>query len=268
MPPSPIPAPLPPWARWLLQLAPLIAVGLQDALQYIGTLKDASSDTPDQWRHVQIVFQLQGNADPADRYVTTMDIVNITNGKVDATWTDQDYTTAEGALETFIRNVYLAHAPTQLQCIGTYWYRRQFNPLSLSAPYPPSGPPERTFGIGAQGTVAGSMAIPQSAMTTTDRSSYPRHWGRNYWPIPASNQLKADGHFIASVCDTMAAGLAQCYASLMQAEFFPVVTVTQIQGARARGLLGVTEVQCDDVPDVVRRRRPHSTTYRAVVPVP
>jgi hypothetical protein len=43
--------------------------------------------------------------------------------------------------------------------------------------------------------------------------------------------------------------------------------VTQAQKADLRGLLTISEVQVDDVPDVIRRRRAHTTTYRKVLPL-
>jgi len=43
---------------------------------------------------------------------------------------------------------------------------------------------------------------------------------------------------------------------------WPFVPSTQADGVLAPAMLGISEVQVDDVPDVVRRRRPRQTSYR------
>jgi len=45
------------------------------------------------------------------------------------------------------------------------------------------------------------------------------------------------------------------------------VPTTQVNGVASRQLLGIAKIQVDNVPDVVRRRRPRTTTYRKVLPV-
>jgi hypothetical protein len=57
------------------------------------------------------------------------------------------------------------------------------------------------------------------------------------------------------------------YGALMAAEFFPVVPVTQVDKLASRGLLTVQEIQVDNVPDVIRRRRIAATGYRKILPV-
>lgn len=261
MAPSPIPAPLPPWARALLQVAPFIQPALQNVLQYIHELLDGAQANPSEWRHIQILFELNGNIDPADVWVTTLDLINITGGNVDNSWTEADYDAVDAELIDLIAAL-LPAMPTNVKSKELRYYRRTFNPLSQTKPYPPSGPPERITALGFSGTAAGAFQVPQVAFTSTEKTPYPRHWGRNYWPAPSPTMITATGHFAASTIDTIGAAVQGAYLSLQQAEFFPVVPVTQIQGAPARALLVVNQVQVDDVPDVVRRRRPHSTTHR------
>jgi hypothetical protein len=56
------------------------------------------------------------------------------------------------------------------------------------------------------------------------------------------------------------------YSALATAELFPVVAVTQVDKAPSRGLLTIDKVTIDDIPDVIRRRRPRNTVYRKTLP--
>lgn len=262
MPPSPIPAPLPPWARTLLQVAPFISAGLQEVLQYFGEAHDATSSTPSQWRRVQLTAELIGNVNSRDRASTTLDFAKMTAGGVDPNWTAGDETALRNGVLGMITDwasymTALAHWTTASE------YRMQFNPLNITPPLVPSGPPIWTNTYNLAGTQAPpSLQPPQVAATTTDKTAYPKHWGRNYWPYPDHNKVSPTGHWTAAMCDGFGSALAGRYATLMAAQIFPVTVVTQIQKAPARGLLTVTQLQMDDVPDVIRRRRPSQTTHR------
>lgn len=265
VPPSPIPAPLPPWARALLQALPFITAGLQEVLQFIGSLDTAEATQPDEWRHVQIGFELVSNTDSADRYVTTMDIVNITNGQVDSSWTAGDYDYVDGIIGGLVTG-YMAYTNNNLRHIDRKYYRRLFNPLTDSKPFPPVGPPEHTVLGGTIGTMTQPYPAPQVSATSTDRTTYPKHWGRNYWPLPGPSNFTSTGHLSPTFVDALGALVHDAYNSLMVGEMFPVTPVTQIQGAPARALLTTTAVQVDDVPDVVRRRRPKHPTHKYFQP--
>lgn len=266
MAPTPIPAPLPPWARALLQIAPFIQAGLQEVLQHIGPMSDNSATAEKSWRHVHFVWQLKANTETADHCVTTMDIANITGGKLDDTWTDADYTnvhTELAALATSWLN--FVHLEGRLNEVR--YYRRAFNPLTETKPFAPSGPPERIFTVNQVGTAGALLQAPQVAVTHTERTPYRRHWGRAYWPYLAPQSVTSTGHVTTTCVDALAAALQTRYANLMAKEFFPVVPVTQVDKAITRGLLTTNVISVDDVPDVQRRRRPKVTTYRKVLPV-
>lgn len=265
MPPSPIPAPLPPWARTLLQVAPFIQAGLQEVLQYIHAINAVDQAPAAEWRHLQIVWERVGNAEAADRYVNSFDIVNITNGNVDSTWTDTDYNTVQTQVVGMIA-AFQALQASGMRCKEVRYYRRQFNPVTFTDPFAPSGPPDRIFQVGTVGTGTGASTTAQVAITHTEKTPYPRHWGRSYWPVPAAGVIGTDGYIVSSLIDTFAAQLGSHMQTLQAAEFFPVVPVTQIQKAPARALLQVNSIQVDNVADVIRRRRPSVTTHRAFAP--
>ena len=269
--PSPIPAPLPPWAKWLLQVAPLIAQGLQLALDHIGPLSDSAQPTPSEWRHLQVVGSPQSSVDPGERFVTTFDVVNITGSKVDSSWTQQDYDLVASNLDALLLAI-STHMAVEARWQELRFYRRLFNPVGTTdehgrdAPYAKSGPPTIIYPMNRVGSLADAQA-PQVAITTTDRTPYAKHWGRNYWPWPGAPTCSPTGRITTTIVNAYATALHTFYDTLMRAEMFPVVTVTSINKTPARGLLGVSEIQVDDVFDVIRRRRSSSTLLRVVQPV-
>jgi hypothetical protein len=260
MPPSPIPAPLPPWSRTLLQLAPLIFAGLQEALQYIGTMHAADEATPDSWMHVQCIGQPVGSTERSDDFVTTFDIVNITGGAIDNTWTTGDFGYVDNELNVLLNN-WATKMSADYKWREKRYYKRFFNPLTNSQPFAKTGAPVY---IAPNNTVGGAVRrqCPQASMTSTDRTTYPRHWGRNYWPHPTPDLYGPGGYITNLEVDALTTWVHQTYTNLQAQQFYPVVPVTQVDKVATRGLLTVTEVQVDNLADVIRRRRPRIATYK------
>lgn len=263
VPPSPIPAPLPPWARTLLQLVPLITAGLQEALQYIGTMNDNTGTANSEWRRVLLTGKPVGSVDAADNWVTTMDLVNITNGTIDNSWTSGDYSTTDAILQSLCSG-WAAHMNSHHTFVDIRYYRMAFNPLTDPRPFQKTGPPDHIAVAPYVGQAGGTQA-PQVAMTTTDRTAYPKHWGRNYWPHPVPTFATDGMHILQATVDAWATALGGFYGNLMTAQFFPVTVVTQVDKVPTRGLLTTSALQVDNVYDVVRRRRTHQTTYRKTI---
>lgn len=229
-------------------------------------MDDAAAAQPDEWRHVQCVFENVGNTEAAERYITTVDVVNITNGSIDSTWNDTDYTQCDNGISALCTAA-LAHMDSNVRCVERRYYRRVFNPLTIAAPFPPSGPPERIIPDSRAGALTPTNGMArQVAMTSTDRTAYPRHWGRNYWPVPSAQTIGPTGQFATITVDTFASALEAAYELLAASEFFPVVVVTQVQKAPVRGLLTTSQVQVDSLPDVVRRRRPRFAAHKLALP--
>lgn len=254
-------------------MLPFIQVGLQNVLQYIHELDAADSTSPSTWDHVEAEFMFTGNTDNADRWFTTWDVINITGGGVDSSWTQGDFDAVDGHLRDFCFE-YLTLAPQQVQFVGTKHYLRSFTPLP-TAPLPPderdkpftrSGPPSAVYPQTRVGSGLAEPLPPQISVSVTEKTPYPRHWGRNYFPQLAANQFTSSGHISSTACTTLANAAGVAYAALQAQEFFPVVPVVQIDKQPARALLQVNSLQVDNVPDVIRRRRPHQTTFRATAP--
>jgi hypothetical protein len=259
MPPSPIPAPLPPWARAILNYGPIIGGFLWGLLDH-----EASVPETKEWRrcvcHVQ---NLATGAVAADDAYVSFDLANITGGDVDSTWSTADYTTCEGLLDTF-----WTAAKTNMMAYGKLveyrWYSRWFNPVTESKPFANSGPPQRVTVKSIVGSDV-SNGPSQMSMTVTEKTAWPKHWGRIYMPFYGPN-FYVGNHYTNTGVDTLCGLVNTLYGGLMSAEFFPCVPVTQVDKDPARALLTVNKVVVDNVPDVVRRRRPRSTTYRKTLP--
>lgn len=258
--PGPIPAPLPPWAKALLWVAPAIPSFLQDLVDYIGEMQDATQPTGHSWRRCQLVFTDAGNQDSADRMTTTLDIANITGGQLDDSWTAADYTTVDTQVKAIV-TAWMSIAQGRLRNTERRYYRMSFNPMSDPHPFAISGPPEKIIldTAAGQAPVAGNQAN-QVAMSVTERTPYPHHWGRAYWPLPSAAQLDTAGRFTTSSITNFGNSMQAAFLALQTAEFFPVVPVTQVLKAPSRNLLTITKLQIDNVPDVIRRRRIRNKT--------
>jgi len=250
-------------------LEPFIQEGLQEVLQHIGKLFHGDDPAPSTWMHVQAVGNPVGSTERADDFVTTFDVVNITGGQVDNSWTSAD----TGRLATHLGglcNTWATRMSNDYTWREMRMYKRWFNPYSIVDPFGKSGPPQIVYPSPAAGTV-GSFQAPQVAVTTTERTTYAGHWGRNYWPHPSGSQVGTGGYITSNNVDSWCTAVHAAYAALMAEEYYPVVPVTQFtQGGvvtPARGLLTVTEVQMDNLFDVMRSRRPKKSTYKKVLSV-
>jgi len=251
--------------RVLIEVLPGIAEGLQFALDHIGTLNTSENTEPHTWRQVQCIYGDPSDPDNANKAIFTIDIANITGGKVDSSWTDADYATVEGHLG-FLTEQLLSIQAIRCHPLERRYYVRQFNPMSNVHPFAHSGPPERVFAESGVGTGGGALP-PQCAISVTEKTAYPRHWGRFYIPFPGAAHVSTQGRVDAAAVTSIAAAVLGAYQGLQNAEFFPVVPVTQVDKVPTRGLLSVNAVQVDDVFDVIRRRRSHTATIRNVQPV-
>jgi len=248
-----------------------LAAYLLEQLQYVGDLQTTDQGDADTWDHVECIWTMAGSADPRERYVTTFDIVNITGGNIDNTWTQADFDTVEaeiaGICSSWTANMWTGNTFTQ-----TRHYLRRFNPEGDIHPFAISGPPAAVYSHNVLGGASGPMPR-QVAVTSTELTPYARHWGRNYWPCPAAPLVGSTGSLGSLYQTTLAQLVHDRYAALQDKDYFPVVPVTQVQpgGKKTpiypyRGLLGVTGVQVDDVFDVVRRRRQAVAGSRIVLP--
>lgn len=111
-----------------------------------------------------------------------------------------------------------------------------------------------------------STAPPQVAATVSFVTALRRHWGRFYVPCIARGNIGDNGRLGTAVVDGLADLVSSMYDAVDDDDWYPVVFAAgQIDTSGAHT---VTEVRCDDVFDVQRRRRYDVALYRKVNSVP
>lgn len=233
------------------------------------SLLDQADDADDalEWRHLQVV-QTRGTPTGTveDKAIMTFDLLNLTASAPGSNWSSGDYTTAESRFSTFL-TACLGSISQDATFSQYRWYRRKFAvPMTEDHRFEDAGPPDRITNISLVGTGSTGKMPYQVAMSITEKTPWPRHWGRFYIPSLALS-LAADGRFGSSFMTT-ASTAAGVLLNALHDDLTPlVVPSTQQDKVLAGYLLGVTSIQVDDIPDVVRRRRAKQPAVRTVVPL-
>ena len=268
----------------------LVKVGIPFA---IAAVEDVFTDgvgqvaTPDDtaWRRVNWRFT---RATPAgtveDVAMFGFDVVNMTGGDYDSSWTSADYAAVDGALNelwTTIRPLISGtHTLSEIQ-----YHQRAFHPdLPLGELVPQmqpgtnkevnrfarSGPALHVLTKAEAGTNAGQPAPYQVALSVSFRTAARRHWGRCYIPGATVTEVGGGfGRFSSGTTQVVANAFAELASDLGANDFYIMVPSTQNDSKYATGLQSVHEIQVDDVPDVIRRRRPKQASLRSIgVPTP
>lgn len=264
-----MPAPLPKWYKWGVKGSGYLWGIAEELLDYNGNVEDESEL---QWRRLTVEWQRSTPVGTSeDHAFITLDFVNITGGQIDTSWVTADYTAVETALLTWLNVIKTAQTGEHV-ATAAKWYQMQFaNPMTSQRRFVPTGPPKRIYPLNVAGTVAAPPMPYQVALSVTERTAIPKHWGRFYLPGMSHGSLATSSRWGSATVDAIANATSTFYDTCQTAEIFPVVVSTQSEaatgGTQLQGtLLGVQHVQVDDIPDVVRRRRPRNTTYRKIVP--
>jgi len=244
---------------------------LRGLLAYIGPYHAIEGEEPpDEWRKLVLHFEDTSSSDPNDDVNVSFDIVNITNGDIDSSWTDSDMSTVEQVFDDAIVNAGLTF-PSRLRFGEFKWYRRAFNPYPVDPvvgtpdkPFMDSGPPIRITTLSHLGD--GATVPPQLSLVVSERTAWPHHHGRVYWPMSGGSAIDGTGHATTSFVDGVASIFAGLYASLADREYQIAVPVTQVKNTPARALIGVSEIWVDNVIDTQRRRAFETATYTKKLP--
>lgn len=127
------------------------------------------------------------------------------------------------------------------------------------------GPIWRSSPQNQPGTATAQPVPYQDAATTTYRTASRKHWGRNYMPAPAvgagiyTNQARFGPTFVDALALAFQNFISTLYGNSRQIQ-------TVVWSPRYRGLLDVSQLVVDDIPDVVRRRRAKTASYRHIYP--
>jgi len=265
----PPPPSLPLWAKIVYYVAETIAIGVSfahfdwgDPFQSTGTTDE---ENPGSWRRFVSKWEDTSSAQTADDQYFTMDVVNITDGHVDGSWTDTDYTNVHGLIATF--NAAIAgsicnrYHHTQIAA-----YVMAYNPYSNPKPFAQSGAPVRTWPANVTGA-GGSLMAAQVCSTVTEETPVRKHWGRFYLPTIGGSVLDVNGRVLVANVDALATAAHDAYQNLMFNQYWPVVCTTQVDKQPLRALQGITGVRVDDVPDVHRSRRLKFAAHRKILPI-
>lgn len=265
------PAPLPPWMKWGLRVLPAVWGAASALLDYSG---EDQGETPLQWRRLAVEWQRATPAGTVDDHAfCTFDFVNITGGNVDTSWVTTDYTTIEAAADIYFDVVRGLQSSGHV-LVFYKWYVMQFaDPMLPNRRFLPTGPPVRITPRNKPGLTTGALPY-QVALSVTERTAIAKHWGRHYLPgISESMTSGEEGRWAASVTSSIANACHAFFETCASAELFPVVVSTQAQvnappapADLGGSLLGITHIQVDDIPDVIRRRRPRQAAVRSIQP--
>lgn len=250
---------------------PYVKHYLDDALQYLGLLDPPANE----WRHLAARWQFIGSTDPKDDMYCTFDITNITGGTLDSSWTSGDYTTMETKLDTFFTAL-ASQQSSSVRLVAYKWYVRSFNDMSFEKPFAPHGPPDRVTTKAITGTSGGIILPPQIGISVTEKTIYPRNWGRFYIPGIGGTAVNDPSPTIKTTAvDAIATATSNLVTSMAASDFQLVVPITSLgpgrrgsndPGVPTRRLSTVDHIQVDNVFDVQRSRRTHAVSYRKVLP--
>jgi hypothetical protein len=207
--------------------------------------------------YVQHCFQMKdgtGAFTDKERGLNGVHWINTTGGDLDTTWTAADYALIETGFQTLWTSLG-GMIPNEVRLVEHRWYA--FGP-GVAAPNPPVR--VTTLATPIQGT--GTVIQPhQVSSTITFRTSLRRHWGRIYLPIYASTaNIVAGGQLSSGAVDAIASAGSSYIKSGNANGLAPV-----IWDRNRKSALGVTSVEVDSVPDIIRRRRPRQTNYRKIL---
>jgi len=249
------------------------AYAIPSAVSYIEDLLDNNEavDGITWMRWIVEWTRLTPGGTSEDKAQFKWDLLNITGGTVDSTWTAGDFTTVRTAFETWRTNQWSSFGTSQVMA-GYKAYAMSYNPgdpgpgmrnKSNGLAFAPTGPPRYVSTQVQAGS--GATAIPyQVAPSVTFRTALPRHWGRIYLPTPATSSLDSTGRLTSGFRTAMADGASLLGKTLSDGDFLPVVPMTDLNRQTFHGLLGVTQYVVDDIPDIQRRRRPRQAANRTI----
>lgn len=206
-------------------------------------------------RRVMLVIDRATNHAGADPAIMHFDILNMTGGNPDDTWTAGDYTNVETALDAFWTSV-------KTKVTGNYKLV-EYRYYRVGKGIVPPNPAVRSVTRSVAGTSAGQNMPPQVACSLTFRTAARKSWGRTYLPLGAlaASDLTSGHELSSTAVDFLATALQTLVTSLAANDFYLVVT----SGTKSAAL-NVEKVEVDSNLDVVRRRRFKQSAYKKILP--
>lgn len=206
--------------------------------------------------YLQAVFQMMnysGAFTDRERGLFGIHYANTTGGEPDTTWTTADFSAVETAVLAGW-DALASSISSDFKLIEFRWYA--YGP-GVGIPNPPA----RVQAVSGSHVGTASASSPhQLAMTGTLRTALRRHWGRIYLPIGSAN-LNTHGQASSAGVDSITNTVRSLLVGAEASQGIVPVVYDRVR----HQALGVTAIECDSVPDIVRRRRPRDTGYRKVL---
>jgi len=252
---------------------------LSSALRFFARIQDEDSslflnnfdqyDNADEfdllWMHWQFYFtRATPTGTVEDAAIIGWDIVNLTSGVVDYTWDSADFTAVNNKLFAFWTSM-KPYTSAEYRLASIKAYERRFaQPITATEKFQDSGAAKFVNNFASEpGSNAGEALPYQVALSVTEKTPLRRHWGRFYWPGASESMSGPAGRWTSSTVTGVRAAAETLYSDLYDLQFPVVVASTQSDKVFNGRLVGVTEVQVDDIPDVIRRRRAKQPAIRS-----
>lgn len=273
---------------WLVKIASeIVSLVLTD--YFTDGVGEVAVPDEAEWRHLTFRVERQTPIGTTEDYALWgLDIVNMTGGTLDSSWTPGDYTNVDNAVTELLQAIrastYNSHTYVDVQ-----YHMRKFHPdFPAGQPVPQyytdpetqkvkevprfakTGAPLHVLVVNQAGSAGVDPTAYQNACSVTFRTAAKGHWGRVYLPgIVMGAAQEASGRRQNSVCQSIANAFAEFASDLGTNDFFLKVAMTQHAKVYEGALSAVKDIVVDDVPDVIRRRRPkQAKTYALGVPTP
>lgn len=227
----------------------------------LAQIEDALAESL-RWRHLQVIYtRLTPTGTAEDKAMVTFDLAKIAAAGVVDTWSAGDYTLAEGRLSTFFTSL-AGYTLTQYTVSQYRWYARGYRPATDPKPFVTVGGPEHVTNVTLAGTASTGFVPQQVALSVTEKTAWPMHWGRFYLPGISSANVDNRGRWTLAMVQSLANAVSTLFTGLNTDNLPVVVPVTQVDTHPYRALLSVRGIQVDDIPDVIRRRRARQAAFR------
>jgi hypothetical protein len=233
----------------------------------------ADGPPADVWKKFVAKWEDTTSVDTGDDQFMSFEIVKYrADGSVDPDWDEDDYVDVKDQLSPLLE-VVAGHTVARLRCTQLAAYSRAYAPYTDYDPeryykhFVDAGEPAWVFPMAWSGAGAGNTP-PQVAVSMTEETAQRAHWGRTYLPTPAGAYITAAGRLATAYVDAVTNEFFARYNNMQSIDKVPVIAGTMANRVPAHVLMSVDGIRCDDVPDIIRRRRFKHATYHRILPVP
>lgn len=226
---------------------------LEDSAFGVGVGNGVFASDDFEGRRMQVEWELSATGVEVTTAITTHDFINITDDETDNSWDDGDFEVIESAFSEFYDDI-TAVMNDEVRVVEARWYK--FGPQINPTPEDPQ-PAVRVLDINDAFTGAGAPLPPQIALSVTEKTPVRKRWGRFYLPYLDSTVISGAGTIGGSTCTAVADAVEECYDTCFAADQIPVVWSPTVKRAYA-----VTQIQVDNIWDVIRSRRYTTPTVR------